>query len=79
MSEKHYLKRGSSSSSGPAQRGLRPSVKESAFTMDTSSIKYGPGVTREVGFDMTSQPDYPGFSANEAGRQTGDGGWAPNG
>ena len=27
-------------------------VKESAFTMDTSSIKYGPGVTREVGSDM---------------------------
>lgn len=27
-------------------------VKESAFTMDTSSIKYGPGVTREVGHDM---------------------------
>lgn len=27
-------------------------VKESAFTMDTSSIKYGPGVTREVGQDM---------------------------
>ena len=26
--------------------------KESAFTMDTSSIKYGPGVTREVGSDM---------------------------
>ena len=26
---------------------------ESAFTMDTSSIKYGPGVTREVGYDMT--------------------------
>ena len=25
---------------------------ESAFTMDTSSIKYGPGVTREVGSDM---------------------------
>jgi len=25
---------------------------ETAFTMDTSSIKYGPGVTREVGFDM---------------------------
>jgi hydroxyacid-oxoacid transhydrogenase len=25
---------------------------ESAFTMDTSSIKYGPGVTREVGHDM---------------------------
>jgi hydroxyacid-oxoacid transhydrogenase len=27
---------------------------ESAFTMDTSSIKYGPGVTREVGFDMAA-------------------------
>jgi hydroxyacid-oxoacid transhydrogenase len=25
---------------------------ETAFTMDTSSIKYGPGVTREVGNDM---------------------------
>ena len=25
---------------------------ETAFTMDTSSIKYGPGVTREVGEDM---------------------------
>lgn len=25
---------------------------ETAFTMDTSSIKYGPGVTREIGFDM---------------------------
>lgn len=25
---------------------------ESAFTMDTSSIKYGPGVTREIGSDM---------------------------
>lgn len=27
---------------------------ETAFTMDTSSIKYGPGVTRELGFDMKS-------------------------
>ena len=27
---------------------------ETAFSMDTSSIKYGPGVTREVGFDMTN-------------------------
>jgi hydroxyacid-oxoacid transhydrogenase len=27
---------------------------ETAFTMDTSSIKYGPGVTREVGFDMAT-------------------------
>jgi hydroxyacid-oxoacid transhydrogenase len=27
---------------------------ETAFTMDTSSIKFGPGVTREVGFDMAS-------------------------
>ena len=26
---------------------------ETAFTMDTSSIKYGWGVTREVGYDMT--------------------------
>ena len=26
---------------------------ETAFSMDTSSIKYGPGVTREIGFDMT--------------------------
>jgi hypothetical protein len=25
---------------------------ETAFTMDTSSIKFGPGVTREVGHDM---------------------------
>ena len=25
---------------------------EAAFTMDASSIKYGPGVTREVGYDM---------------------------
>lgn len=25
---------------------------ETAFTMDTSSIKYGPRVTREIGFDM---------------------------
>ncbi len=28
---------------------------ENAFTMDTSSIKYGPGVTREIGFDMQEQ------------------------
>ncbi len=26
--------------------------RESAFTMDTSSIKYGPGVTREIGHDV---------------------------
>ena len=25
---------------------------ETVFTMDTSSIKYGPGSTREVGYDM---------------------------
>ena len=25
---------------------------ETAFSIDTSSIKYGPGVTREVGFEM---------------------------
>jgi len=28
---------------------------ETAFTMDTSSIKFGPGVTREVGFDMRNK------------------------
>jgi hydroxyacid-oxoacid transhydrogenase len=28
---------------------------ETAFSMDTSSIKYGPGVTREVGWDMQEQ------------------------
>ncbi len=27
-------------------------ILETAFTMDTSSIKFGPGVTREVGHDM---------------------------
>lgn len=27
---------------------------ETAFTMDTSSIKYGPGVTREIGHDMVA-------------------------
>ena len=25
---------------------------ETAFSMDTSSVKYGPGVTREIGHDM---------------------------
>ena len=28
---------------------------ETAFTMDTSSIKFGPGVTREVGSDIAAQ------------------------
>jgi hydroxyacid-oxoacid transhydrogenase len=28
---------------------------ETAFTMDTSSIKYGPGATREIGCDMQEQ------------------------
>ena len=28
---------------------------ETAFAMDTSSIKYGPGVTREVGWDIEEQ------------------------
>src|SRR5690349_9802393 len=38
------------------QYSTRTSVMplETAFTMDTSSIKYGPGVTREVGFDMAA-------------------------
>ena len=30
-------------------------VLESAFSMETSSIKYGPGVTREIGWDMQEQ------------------------
>jgi len=30
-------------------------VFETGFTMDTSAIKYGPGVTREVGADMAAQ------------------------
>ena len=29
--------------------------RETAFSMDTSSIKYGPGVTREIGWDMEEQ------------------------
>ncbi|KKL79872.1 hypothetical protein LCGC14_2010450, partial [marine sediment metagenome] len=28
---------------------------ETAFSMDTSGIKYGPGVTREIGWDMEEQ------------------------
>jgi hydroxyacid-oxoacid transhydrogenase len=46
---------------------------ESAFSMDTSSIKYGPGVTREIGWDMQEQGARrvmvvtdPGLSASEA-------------
>ncbi len=46
---------------------------ESAFSMDTSSIKYGPGVTREVGWDMEEQGARrvmvvtdPGLTENEA-------------
>ena len=27
-------------------------TNETAFSMETSSIKYGPGVTREVGYEM---------------------------
>lgn len=30
-------------------------TRETIFTMDTSSIKYGPGATREVGHDMKAQ------------------------
>jgi hydroxyacid-oxoacid transhydrogenase len=30
---------------------------ETAFTMDTSSIKFGPSVTKEVGFDMRQHGD----------------------
>jgi len=46
---------------------------ESAFSMDTSSIKYGPGVTREIGWDMEEQGARrvmvvtdPGLSKSEA-------------
>ena len=31
---------------------MSPETLETAFTIDTSSIKYGPGVTREVGYEM---------------------------
>ena len=31
---------------------MDPDRLESTFSMDTSSIKYGPGVTREVGYEM---------------------------
>ena len=30
--------------------------RETIFTMDTSSIKYGPGATRELGHDLRPQP-----------------------
>ncbi len=30
-------------------------LRETIFTMDTSSIKYGPGATRELGLDMAAQ------------------------
>ena len=30
-------------------------AQETAFSMDTSSIKFGPGVTREIGWDMEEQ------------------------
>ncbi len=46
---------------------------ETAFSMDTSSIKYGPGVTREIGWDMEEQGTRrvmvvtdPGLTENEA-------------
>ena len=31
---------------------MDPQALETAFTIDTSAIKYGPGVTREVGYEM---------------------------
>ena len=49
---------------------------ETAFTMDTSSIKYGPGVTREVGYDMKRLGAHrvmvvadPYFTGGAGGRQ----------
>jgi len=45
---------------------------ESAFSMDTSSVKYGPGVTREIGHDMRQLGGHrvmvvtdPGMSGSE--------------
>jgi hypothetical protein len=32
---------------------VSPMNRESAFTMDTSSIKYGPGATREICHDVS--------------------------
>src|SRR5438045_3071643 len=37
----------------PEDSEVEPMRSETAFTMDSSSIKYGPGVTREVGHDMS--------------------------
>jgi hypothetical protein len=39
---------------------------ETAFSMDTSSIKYGPGVTREVGWDSQTGD---GRYRSQSGRQ----------
>ena len=39
---------------------------ENAFVMNTSNIKYGPGATREIGYDM-----------QRAGSKAGDGGRRP--
>jgi hydroxyacid-oxoacid transhydrogenase len=37
------------------KRGAKNMKLETAFSMDTSSIKFGPGVTREIGWDMEEQ------------------------
>jgi hydroxyacid-oxoacid transhydrogenase len=37
------------------KREAKTMKPETAFSMETSSIKYGPGVTREVGWDMEEQ------------------------
>ena len=44
--------RGSGLTRSGSRAEASTAAKESAFTLDTSSIKYGPGVTSEVGFDM---------------------------
>jgi hydroxyacid-oxoacid transhydrogenase len=51
------LRRGSpvgiARSAGKSLDEVKPMRWETAFTMETSSIKFGPGVTREVGHDMS--------------------------
>ena len=49
-------------------------TNETAFSMDTSSIKYGPGVTREVGYEMRrlGAPPRHGLDRPPHGAERGD-------